>query len=150
MKHLIILVLCIIGFSSCNSQEKETVYLIFKENNQVNCVKIKNKSYKRDDTLKVKYKGYMRNHGSMKTPSFTICQEKFFLDKKSKIDTVKASSVKKLNIVNFDYFIRRRFETNKVTKRNVFNKIYFLEKINEEEYIKYNVYWNQSAHNRGL
>jgi len=132
------------------AQKKETVYLLFEENKQVNCVKIESKSYKRNDTLRLKYKGYMKNHGKVDKPSFVICQEKFLLEKGSMIDTINTDDLKHLNIVDFDYFIKRRFETNKVTKRSVFDKIYFLEKIDENTYLKYEVYWNQSAHNRGI
>ena len=149
IKTTFLLALIFICQIAC-AQKKETVYLLFKDNNPVNCIKIESKSPKRDDTLRVKYEGYMRNHGNISRPSYVICMEKFLLAKGSKIEKINASEINKLNIVDFDYFIKRRFETNKVTKSSVFYKIYFLEKINDNEYMKYEVYWNQSVHNRGI
>ena len=153
MKHLlktIIVLIAVAIWQTACAQEKETVYLIFEEGSEVNCVKIKSKSYKRGDTLRVKYVGNMMKRGLENRPHFFVCVEKFLLAKNSKIETIKTGDLRELNIVDFDYFIKKRFETNKVTKRSVFDKIYFLEKIDEDQYLKYEVYWNQSAHNRGI
>ena len=58
IKTTFLLALIFICQIAC-AQKKETVYLLFKDNNPVNCIKIESKSPKRDDTLRVKYEGIL-------------------------------------------------------------------------------------------
>ncbi|GAB1856608.1 hypothetical protein MHTCC0001_14430 [Flavobacteriaceae bacterium MHTCC 0001] len=155
-----VLLLIIFAFTaqiSCaQHKEKETIYLIFKHGKEANCISVKqNPTFKsRLDTTHTKYTGKMvksqRDLNSI--PSFNICQEKFGLEKQNedKIIELNTKELANLNIVDFDYFIKRRFEVNKVNKNFTFKKIYFLEKIEDNKYKKYPVTWIYNQNNRGI
>ncbi len=153
--NILLLLFCfsLTQISCAQHKEKETVYLIFKHGKEANCISVKqNPTFKsRLDTTHTKYKGRMTKSKSQ-LPSFTICQEKFAIEDKNKdkVTEISTKDLSNLNIVDFDYFIKQRFALDFFHKRATFKNIYFLEKIGENKYKQYPVYWMDSSHNRGI
>lgn len=126
--------------TACNAQDKKTIYLIFNQNEQVNCVKFN--SQDRQDKSTSTYIGVMikREYPNSKV-NFNICRERFSLIKKTNPEKISIRDVNELNVVKFDYLIDEYIKSDMFNKRDVFEKIYFIEKINEKEYLKYEVNW---------
>ncbi|OIQ30356.1 MAG: hypothetical protein BM564_03020 [Bacteroidetes bacterium MedPE-SWsnd-G2] len=126
--------------SSCIAQDKQTIYLIFNQNEAVNCIK-SNSNYRHDKSL-TNYKGAMvkSEYPNNKT-SFIICKEHFSLIKNTKPQKISKGDVSKLKLVEFEYLIKEYIKSDMFNKRDVFENIFFIEKINEEEYLKYEVHW---------
>lgn len=134
----------------CKAQEKKTVYLIFKENEQVNCVKYNSNNNNRQDRSTSTYTGVMKkSENSNKEIVFSMCREKLFLVKDTNPEKISTTDVNELDLVKFDYLIEEYIKSDMFSKRYVFDKIYFIEKINEKEYLKYEVYWEHYVH-RGI
>ena len=145
---ILLLFLIVFQFACAQKKERETVYLIFEDGKETNCVKLEGKL--RSETKKVKYNGSMLKQGTKEAPYFFICREKFPLVKDSKVETVDSKEIKKLNVVDFDYFIKERFDSQLFSKQKVFENIYFLERDNDGNFNKYEVRWRETAHNRGI
>lgn len=146
--NLKFLIFILFILTACNAQDKKAVYLIFSKNEQVSCVKFNNND--RQDKSTSTYNGSMRKEESSNNKVyFNICKERFLLEKDTSPETISTSDVDNLNAVKFDYLIDRYIKSDMFSKRYVFDKIYFLEKINDEEYLKYEVYWEHAV-DRGI
>lgn len=142
------LVLIIFIVSGCKAQDKKTVYILFEEKKQVNCIEFN--SNNRKDKSTSTYIGLMTKSGSSNTEVvFSMCNEKLFLIKNINPEKVSKVDFNKLDLVQFDYLVDKYIKSDMFSKRYVFDKIYFLEKINEKEYLKYGVYWSHGIH-RGI
>ncbi|WP_445457311.1 hypothetical protein [Flavobacterium sp. HNIBRBA15423] len=140
--HKLINILAVTVFAlqiSCKAQSNNTVYLYFEDQKEVDC--FRDESDKKSNETVINYKGKMFKHSLGEKIFFNICLERFLLINDTKIEKIKSNTVNKLKTVNFDYFIKRLKESDMFSKRYVFNKIYFIEKIDENEYLKYEVYW---------
>lgn len=147
IKRSLVFAMTMLFCLTIEAQTKESVYFLFEDGKSVNCVKIKTDSYKRNNIIKVKSTGKMNKSETDQNLFFSVCSEKFLLVEDKEV--VQIEEIEELNLVDFDYFIDKRIESDLFSKRDVFNKIYFLEKKNDI-YCKYEVYWYASAHNKGL
>lgn len=142
--NLIFLISIFFIITSCNAQDKETVYLIFNQNEQVDCVKFNNDD--RQDKSTSNYTGIMKKKEFINNQiTFFICRERFSLSKDTSSEKISTKDVNELNVVKFDYLIDEYIKSDMFNKRDVFDKIYFLEEINEKEYLKYEVNWEHGV-----
>lgn len=118
-----------------SQSEKEKVYILFNETSKEIC----NKEDGRGNLFTIKiYK--KKNKG--KKINFYICDETFiYTEGKSERDTCNIKILTKVKLQNLDYLLRKYNESEDF-KHHVFEKIYIAEKISDEKFIKYEVYWS--------
>lgn len=139
--NLLIITICALQ-TSCKAQNKEVIYFHFENQKEVEC--FRDKSDKKNDETQNSYSGKMIKNSDGENVYFNICSERFLLVENAKKETVKYKTFSNLKTVDFNYFIKKRKETDMFSKRYIFEKIFFVERINENEYIKYEVYWFDS------
>ncbi len=135
MKNLT-LILFLVSTLLCFSQQekKETVYLLFDKQSKEKCkVPVEGKGYL---NLKKFRKEFQEDY-----IYFRICDEIFTAHKiKSFKDTCSVKTLNNLKLVDFDYLVKRYNSVNEF-KHHIFDKIYFIEKLSDNEIIKYEVTW---------
>jgi len=134
IKNLLLLITILI-ITNCQSQKKETVYILFNSNIEKHC----QFSLFRNGTKKQKVK-YTDNKLTNKNHiAFEMCNARFI---NIEDDTYKTmNSIKDLNIVDIDYlYSKTEKDWPNTAPQNIFN-IYILEKTNKDNYIMYKVKW---------
>lgn len=135
MKKLILISLFLFSLI-CFSQKgkKETVYLLFDEQNEETCkVPVEGRGYLNLNKFRKEFQGDFIY--------FKICDEIFSTSKtKSFRDTCSIKYLEKIKLVDFDYLVKK-YNSKFEFKHHVFNKIYFIEKISKDKIIKYEVTW---------
>jgi len=136
MKKLILIMILFTPFILLSQiKTKETVYLLFNKNNKKKCL-IENGSGKSVEIKKFRKK-VIKNK-----IFFSVCNEDFiYIKGVYKTDTCSVRALNNLKIVSLDYLLKRYYEGND-HKHQLFEKIYFIEKINENKIVKYEVYWS--------
>jgi len=144
MKKAIILFLTLFLLTSCIGQEKETIYLLFEEGAKGNC----NYSMFRDGSdLKTSTFIYKKNITEKNVIRFEICTQFFVFD--PKVQLKKIVPIEGLKIIDIDYLTNKLHKQGmKFDKKKEFKQIYILEKINEQEYLQYEVLWKDLYINR--
>ena len=130
---IIILLTPFLVFSQ--TKKKDTVYLLFNKDNYEKCF-IENGS---GSTVEIKK---FRKKITKKKIFFSVCDEDFIYTKGlSKIDTCSSKVLKNLKMVTLDYLLKKYYAENEL-KHQVFDKIYFIEKIPNNKVVMYEVYWS--------
>ena len=134
-KFIILLLFSLNSFYLFSQEEKETVYLLFDEDNKDSCRIDVEWGEDGDD----KVDGYKMVKKYFKEGSvISICDEIFLAHKKK--DTLFLKEVEN-KLVDFDYIVNKHDNSNEF-KHHVFKKIYFIEFISEEKVVIYEVTWN--------
>lgn len=138
IKEAVIFILFVLYGSFCFPQKgsKEIIYVLFDKQSKEKCkVSVEGKGY----VMMNKYRKEYENYGNI--INFKICNESFTAQKtKSVIDTCHISSLNDTKFVDFKYLIKR-YNSSDTLKHQLFEKIYFFEKISEAKVIKYEVIW---------
>lgn len=141
MKNLVILFLIGLCVTDIYCQEKkETIYLLFNNDNKEECKIGVESSYENPEGYRVvkRYRKKIREDGLV---NFYICDEIFTLEKKKKIDTCNLKFLNTLNFETLEGIKSKRNNTANVFKNSVFKEIYLIE-IYKNNFIKYPVIWS--------
>ena len=134
MKLLTTIFLVIICFSTINSQtNKKTAYIMFDADSK-ETYEYKHPDYDKKSKLVKKY--FKKNE--VKNIRFNILGEKFNFLKENEIDT--CTTFDKNKFIDILYLIKQAKNTREF-KHHIFKKIYILEKIECNKYLKYEVIW---------
>jgi hypothetical protein len=145
MSIIIKRLLNIILFSSlcCFSQKPSDVYIIYKTNKGGMCNESSNREG--DNLRKVNF-DYKYSNG------FEICYEVFMIKPKTCVDELSQEDLKNLNIIDINFFKRKHedlFKNKNIINANtLFPKIFILQEIENEKYLKFQVYWKEYDYSR--
>jgi len=135
MKYLWIVIFFLSPTIIFSQSEKEKVYILFNETSKEIC----NKEDGSGNLLTIKI---YKKKSKGKKINFHICDETFiYIEGKSERDTCNIKILTKVKLQNLDYLLRKYNESEDF-KHHVFEKIYIVEKISDEKFIKYEVYWS--------
>ncbi|WP_298510620.1 hypothetical protein [uncultured Kordia sp.] len=132
------LTLLLILFSSflCVAQEenKETVYLLFDSKSKEKCI-IEDGSGN-SQNLNAYRKAY-QDHNNL--TFFHIYKESFAFGSNKRKDTCNIKELDNLKIVDVAYIQDKK--SKNIMKYNPFKKIYIIEVISKDQFVKYDVLW---------
>ena len=134
MKKIIIMVIIAIQFTSLSQDKRETVYIyIDLKSTKELCNPIrKSNSFNNQ--------AYNKEENGTKIV-FTICKEKFIFNKKNSFKDISSKHLEKFKIETLSYLLLKH-KMSKSFKHDVFEKIFLIEKINDDQFRKYEVFWN--------
>jgi len=135
MKYIIILTINLFFLSSCKGQSKEDVYLFFDSNST--------ETYKGEyDTIEYENNVYSEVN-TEESIAFYIFEE-YFEHKKSNhsIKKVTKKDYKKIKFTSLKYMNKKWEESNLISKRKVFNKVFIVKpSTNNHDFNIYEVMW---------
>lgn len=124
-----------------SQSKKETIYLLFDSNSRDKCKIEVEQTYENKKGIEF-VKKYRKEKKRIGFIDFYICDEKFVFNKvKNKKNTCSINSIKKHTIKDIDY-MKEKYQKGNDFKHHAFEKIYIAEKISDEKFIKYEVYWS--------
>ena len=141
MKKMIVILLFFPLFLGAQTEEKETVYVLFDVKSNEKCTVEIEQTY--DNKSGIEFvKKFRKKVKSNKKITFYICDEIFGLRKKQQIDTCSTQLLKKVAFKDLRYLNAQRDALKPVNffKNSVFKKIYFIEP-HDDYVIKYEVIW---------
>lgn len=142
MKNIFIITICLFIYNCCAQEKKETIYLLFDNNNKETCKIEAEFSSDNDEILDgyKKIKKYRKIENKKRT-TFYICEESFLLDRRNKIDTCDIKYLSTIKFETLQTIESKRVISKYAFKNSVFEKIFLIEK-QKDKVIKYPVIWN--------
>jgi len=141
MKNIFLIITLLTSFLVFSqTKKKEIVYLLFKKNSTEKCKIQVEQTY--NNSKGIQYVKKFRKKTTKKKLFFSVCDEDFIYTKGlSKIDTCSSKILKNVKLVTLDYLLKKYYAANEL-KHQVFNNIYFIEKIPNNKVVLYEVYWS--------
>ncbi len=136
MKHpLILIIFFLSSILSFSQTKKEIVYILFDKTSKEVC------SVEDGSGNLLTIKKY-REVDNNKVINFHVCNQKFVYKKEtSKKDTCSTNILTRINLKDLNYLLQKYHE-NKEFKYQVFEKIFIVEKVSESIIVKYDVNWS--------
>lgn len=134
-------ILFLLSIITASAQKKETVYLLFEQEAQSNCNYIIQRNKK---IIPVTYT--QKRHRKVNVTRYILCKNTFVFEfQKQDFSVVDVSNTSDYKIVDLDYILTKQKEANYKNINDLFT-IYILEKIENNQFAKYEVVWEKALY----
>lgn len=123
------------------AQEKEAVYILFKQDAKAECQLTINKTTQK----KIKLSYTQKRHRKVNVTQFILCRNIFVFEfQKNKFEVVEKDKVANFKMVTIDEILRKEEETEyKQTINELFPNLFILEEIEDNQFTAYEIVWEK-------
>ena len=141
MKKSLTLLLFLLTFELF-AQEKEAVYILFKQDATAECQFTVNRATKK----KIKLSYTQKRHRKINVTRFILCRNIFVFEfQKDKFEVVEKEKTTSFKMVTLDELLQKEEENQyQQTLNELFPKIFILEEIESNQFSVYEVVWEKT------
>lgn len=123
------------------AQEKEAVYILFKQDAKAECQLTINQTTQK----KIKLSFTQKRHRKVNVTQFILCRNIFVFEfQKNKFEVVEKDKVANFKMVTIDEILRKEEETEyKQTINELFPNLFILEEIEDNQFTAYEIVWEK-------
>lgn len=124
------------------AQEKEAVYVLFKQDATAECQYTVNKATQK----KIKLSYTQKRHRKINVTRFILCRNIFVFEfQTNKFEVVEKDKLTSFKMVTLDELLQKEEETKyKQTLNELFPKIFIIEEIENNQFSIYEVVWEKT------
>lgn len=141
MRNGLIILLFLLSFELF-AQEKEAVYILFKQDATAECQYTVNRTTQK----KIKLSYSQKRHRKINVTRFILCRNIFVFEfQNDKFEVVEKEKTTSFKMVTLDELLQKEEENQyKQTLNELFPKIFILEEIENNEFSIYEVVWEKT------
>ena len=141
MSKGLIIVLILLSFEFF-AQEKEAVYILFKQDATADCQHTVNRSTQK----KIKLSYVQKRHRKINVSRFILCRNIFVFEfQKDKFEVVEQEKIADFKMITLDEILKKEEEAQyKQTINDLFPKIFIIEEIESNQFSIYEVVWEKT------
>ena len=141
MRNRLIVLLILLSFELF-AQEKEAVYILFKQDATAECQYTVNRTTQK----KIKLSYTQKRHRKINVTRFVLCRNIFVFEfQNDKFEVVEKEKAASLKMITLDEILRKEEEAQyKQTINELFPKIFIIEEIESNQFSIYEVVWEKT------
>lgn len=141
MRNRLIILLFLLSFELF-AQEKEAVYILFKQDATAECQYTVNRTTQK----KIKLSYTQKRHRKINVTRFILCRNIFVFEfQNDKFEVVEKEKTTSFKMVTLDELLQKEEENQyKQTLNELFPKIFILEEIENNQFSIYEVVWEKT------